>query len=172
MLIADLEVKVRELVGDVEHEGCSLKFTSDQVTVALNLAQSRMAELTHCTYQEIETALDDQGIIDFIEPTTLTQYGVMRVDRVDVDAPDMDPDATITVATTFDVADSPIIASVPEQAGASYFWSVAGGTLESGAITREVTIGATKAGKLFLRCSVCLNGGLAQEIKTITVTEE
>jgi hypothetical protein len=170
MELDDLSKKTRELIGDVEHAGNTKRFTPAQVVDALNQAQCRMAEITHCTYQEAETSVDENGLIDFLNPVALTEFGVMKVDRVDAEDPSLDPDATITAVDTVALADLPILANVPDQTDAIYRWMIAGGTISAGQGTREITFTASKAGKVFLACSVTLYGQLEQGTKTIIVT--
>lgn len=170
MEINDLIVKVRELVGDVEHEGNTTKFTEAQVVDALNLAQGQLAEITGATYQESDSTVNDLGIVDFLDPEAISDAGVMSVQRVICEDAFADPDGTITGVSTFALAASPITLSVPLQTGAEYLWSVAGGVVDSGGATNEATISATNAGALFVSCAVSLHGKVTRGEKTITVT--
>ena len=170
MEINDLIVKARELVGDVKHEGNTTKFTDAQIVEALNLAQGQLAEITGATYQEDASTVDALGIVDFLDPTALSDSGVMSVQRVICEDAFADPDSTITGVTTFALAASPITLSVPLQTGAEYLWSVAGGVIDSGGATNEAIISATNAGALFVSCAVSLHGKVSRGEKTITVT--
>ena len=170
MEINDLIVKTRELVGDVEHEGNTTKFTPEQVVTALNLAQGQLAEITGATYQEESSTVDDSGIVDFLDPTALSEDGVMAVQRVICEDAFADPDSTITGVTTFALAASPITLTVPVQTGAEYLWSVAGGVIDSGGATNSAVISATAAGTMFVSCAVSLHGKVSRGEKTITVT--
>ena len=170
MEINDLIVKTRELVGDVEHEGNTTKFTPEQVVTALNLAQGQLAEITGATYQEESSTVDDSGIVDFLDPTALSEDGVMAVQRVICEDAFADPDSTITGVTTFALAASPITLTVPVQTGAEYLWSVAGGVIDSGGATNSAVISATAVGTMFVSCAVSLHGKVSRGEKTITVT--
>ena len=170
MEINDLIVKVRELVGDVEHEGNTTKFTEAQIVEALNLAQGQLAEITGATYQESASTVDDLGIVDFLEPEAISDAGVMSVQRVICEDAFADPVGTITGVSTFALAASPITLAVPAQTGAEYLWSVAGGVIDSGVTANAAVISATNAGTMFVSCAVSLHGKVSRGEKTITVT--
>lgn len=170
MELDNLITKTRELVGDVEHEGNTTKFTPEQVVTALNLAQGQLAEITGATYKEEASTVDDSGIVDFLDPTALSEDGVMAVQRVICEDAFADPDPTITGVTTFALAASPITLTVPVQTGAEYLWSVAGGVIDSGGATNSAVISATAAGTMFVSCAVSLHGKVSRGEKIITVT--
>ena len=175
MQLDDLIAKTRELVGDVQHEGNTMAFTDDQVIVALNLAQCRLATSTRCTYMEVETDVGAEGIIDFLNPQALTEYGVMDVDRVrtlDLEVTPA-PDATITTsADTYALAETPVIATVPVQTDATYLWSSAGAAISGSARGSSASFTLSKAGSIFLACTVTIHGTLATGTKTLTITED
>ena len=124
----------RSQAGDPSYEGNSSAWTDDEIVTALNWAQTRYAELTHCTYKEVAaTAATGADGIFTVPP------GFIKVDRVMI--PDQvltGPDATITAPATAPNGTS-IAASVPSQAGATFFWTVAGGTITAGQGTNAVT---------------------------------
>lgn len=145
----------RSLAGDPSYEGNSSAWTDDEIVTALNWAQTRYAELTHCTYKEVAAtaATGADGI--FTVPA-----GFILVDRVMI--PDQTltgPDATITAPATAPNNTS-ISASVPAQAGAIFFWTVAGGTITAGQGTNAVTFtGLAVAGAVAtVACIVTKNG--------------
>lgn len=67
------------------------------------------------------------------------------------------PDATITAPTSAN-ASTLITASVPDTTGASYSWSVSGGSIASGQGTRNVNVNVGCSGTLSLTVTVSKNG--------------
>jgi hypothetical protein len=170
--LTDLIAKTRELVGDSEHEGNTTAFDQDQVVIALNLAQSRLAEITHCTYCEADAVIDENGLIDFDGDTPISNFGVMAVDRVRAEEPSTEPVATITASNEAPVvADFPITASVSEQADATYLWQASGVSILSGQGTNEISVDTPKTGKIFLLCAVEIHGLSIVGTKTLTVSD-
>lgn len=145
----------RRLAGDPAYEGNSTAWEDGEIVEALNWAQTRYAELTHCTYKEVPAtgATGADGIFT-IPP------GFILVDRVMVpETTILGPNATITVPASAPNG-TPVSASVPAQTGATYFWTVAGGTITSGQGTNAITftpmavVGATAT----VSCLVSLGG--------------
>ena len=147
----------RSLAGDPSYEGNSTAWTPEEIVAALNWAQTRYAELTHCTYKEVAATAPTAADGIFTVPP-----GFILIDRVMVpDQATTGPNATIVgpagntvpAATTFP-------SGVPTQTGATYFWSVAGGSLVSGQGTPNVMIQAMSSvgGTTTLGCIVTLAG--------------
>ena len=157
----------RSLAGDLKFEGNSDAWGDDEIVMALNWAQKRYAELTHCTYREVAAiGTTDAGGV-FIIPA-----GFILVDRVLV--PDQvlfGPNATITAPATA-VHNTLISVSVPLQAGATYFWTVAGGTLTTGQGTNAITFtGMNLAGALAtVGCLVFLGGLVDSGFSDVALT--
>ncbi len=156
MDLAELVDLTRRLAGDPKFEGNSMTWEDSEIVEALNWAQKRYAELTHCTYKEVPAvgATASDGIFT-IPP------GFILVDRVSI--PDQSlsgPNATITAPATAPNG-TPIVASVPVQTGATFFWTVAGGTITSGQGTRSITFtGLAVAGAVATVSCLVILGGL------------
>lgn len=124
----------RSLAGDPIYQGNTTAWTDDEVVAALNWAQTRYAELTHCTYKEVPSTAPTAADGIFTVPP-----GFILIDRVMVpDLTSTNPDATITAPATA-LHNTSLAASVPSQTGATYFWSVGGGTLTGGQGTNSIT---------------------------------
>lgn len=157
----------RSVAGDPMYEGNSTAWTDDEVVFALNWAQTRYAELTHCTYKEVAaTGASDANGIFTVPP------GFIEVDRVMIpEQSTSGPDATITVPTTAPKNTS-VSASVPAQTGATYFWTVAGGTISTGQGTNAITFTAMNisGGLVTVGCVVMLGGQQASNYTDVTLT--
>jgi hypothetical protein len=155
MDLTSLIAMTRSLAGDPSYEGNSTAWTDDEIVTALNWAQTRYAELTHCTYkEEPATAATGADGIFTVPP------GFILIDRVMIpDPPTTGPNATITAP-----ASSPngavFSASVPSQAGATFFWSVAGGSMGAGQGTNTISVtGMALVGAVVtVSCLVTLGG--------------
>lgn len=157
----------RSLAGDPKFEGNTVAWEDEEIVQALNWAQTRYAELTHCTYKEAtaSTPSDADGIFNL-------PVGCLLVDRVFIpDQTSSGPDATITAPATAPNGTS-VQATVPDQAGASYFWGVAGGAISSGQGTRTVTFTAMpEAGAIAtVSCTVTLGGVRASGAVDVVLT--
>lgn len=106
-----------------------------------------------------------QGIS--VAPTTTTTYTltatnaagsqVSRTVTVNVDKP---PIATITAASPVSVGSTLNVASVPAQSGATYVWSIQGGSITSGATGNSIQYSAGPQGILVLTCTVTNGAGI------------
>lgn len=145
----------RSLAGDPKFQDNTVSWEDEEIVQALNWAQTRYAELTHCTYKEAASTAPSDAAGIFALPT-----GCLLVDRVFIpDQTSSGPDATITAPATAPNGTS-VQATVPDQAGASYFWGVAGGVISSGQGTRTLTFTAMpEAGAIAtVSCTVTLGG--------------
>jgi hypothetical protein len=154
----------RSLAGDPKYQGNSTAWTDDEIVAALNWAQTRYAELTHCTYKEVPSAgaSDSNGV--FTVPP-----GFILIDRVMIPEQNLSgPDATITAPSTA-AHNASISASVPAQSGATFYWTVAGGTVTGGQGTRTLTFTTMDVvgGIATVSCIVTL-GGL-KDLQTVDV---
>lgn len=145
----------RSLGGDPLYQGNSTAWTNEEIVDALNWAQTRYAELTHCTYKEVPAAgpSDADGVI-------IVPPGFISVDRVIIPEQSISgPNATITAPATAP-KNSAVAASVPAQTGATYHWSVAGGTITSGQGTNAILFNAMDiaGGVATVSCIVTLGG--------------
>jgi hypothetical protein len=164
-VLSDLIALTRSLAGDVSHEGNSKSWVDDEITKALNWAQDRYCEATHCSYTQatISTSSVNGTIL-----LPLTSMSVVRV--IDDNVADV-ADATITCASSV-AAGGTITATVEEQAGATIFWTVAGGTITSGQGTDEVTITAMNVvgGVVNVGVFVQLNDSTASSSVEVSLT--
>lgn len=64
------------------------------------------------------------------------------------------PDATITAPSSAVASATGLVASVPALAGATYAWTVTGGSVTAGAGTREITFDAGASGSMVLSVTV------------------
>ncbi len=157
----------RSLAGDPAFQGNSDEWDDEEIVFALNWAQNRYAELTHCTYKEVAAvaATGADGVFE-------VPSGFILVDRVMIPAPaSTAPNATITAPSTAP-NDTSVAASVPTQAGASYFWMVAGGTIATGQGTDAITFQAMAApgGIATVSCIVLLNGQVDAQSADVALT--
>lgn len=164
MQLSDLIDLTRALAGDPLYQGNSTAWTDDEIVAALNWAQTRYAELTHCTYKEVAAtgASDSSGI--FTVPA-----GFILIDRAMIPEQTLSgPDATITAPSTA-TNNTSISASVPAQTGATFYWTVAGGTITAGQGTRTVTFTtmAIVGGLATVSCTVSLGG--QKDIQSVDV---
>ena len=145
----------RSLAGDPLYEGNSTAWTDAEIVQALNWAQTRYAEVTHCTYKEVAASQPSDAAGVFTVPP-----GFILVDRVSI--PDLSKTGPVAILTApaSAPANTSITASVPSQSGASYFWNVAGGTITSGQGTNAITFtGMAVAGSVAtVACIVSLGG--------------
>lgn len=167
MDLAALIEHTRSLAGDPTYQGNSNEWSDEEIVFALNWAQNRYAELTHCTYAEVDAvaATGSDGVFE-VPP------GFILVDRVMIPAQAVTaPNASITVPATAP-ANSSVAASVPAQAGATYFWTVAGGTLSTGQGTNAITFQAMAApgGIATVSCIVRLNGQVDDQSADVALT--
>lgn len=80
------------------------------------------------------------------------------------------PNTTITAATSVTTGATGLIASVPAQTGATYAWSITGGTLTAGATTTTATYTAGTGTSITLSCQVTNSAGTsATGNKTVTI---
>lgn len=145
----------RSLGGDPLYQGNSTAWTDEEIVAALNWAQTRYAEVTHCTYKEVAAADATGANGVFTVPP-----GFIQVDRVIIPAQSsLVPNATITVPATAQ-KNTAVSASVPEQTGATYFWTVAGGTIATGQGTHAITFTGMdiEGGIATVSCIVTLRG--------------
>lgn len=161
MDLTSLIAQTRALAGDPAYDANSTAWTDDDIVTALNWAQTRYAEITHCTYKEV-TALTSTGAAGptLADGIFTVPPGFILIDRVMI--PDQvltGPNATITAPTTA-LNNTPISASVPLQTGATYFWTVAGGTITAGQSTNALTFTgmAVVGGIATVSCTVTLGG--------------
>lgn len=157
----------RGLAGDPKFEGNSTGWEDDEIVLALNWAQNRYAEVTHCTYEETASAAPSDAAGIFTVPA-----GFIRVERVNI--PEMArsaPVATLTVAASAP-NNSDVAASVPVQPGASYFWNVAGGTIKTGQGTNAITFTsmAVPGSVATVCCIVSLSGQVATAQSDVALT--
>lgn len=167
MDLAALIAHTRSLAGDPSYQGNSDEWDDDEIVFALNWAQNRYAELTHCTYKEV-AAVEPTGADGVFE----VPPGFILVDRVMIPAPaSTAPNATITVPASAPNNTS-VAASVPAQAGASYFWMVAGGAIATGQGTNAITFQAMAApgGIATVSCMVRLNGQVDSQSADVALT--
>ena len=71
------------------------------------------------------------------------------------------PDATITAANSVTQASAGLTASVPAQTGATYMWTITGGTITAGATTNSVTYSAGTGTSLTLSVTVTNAGSVS-----------
>ncbi|BDU74211.1 SUMF1/EgtB/PvdO family nonheme iron enzyme [Mesoterricola silvestris] len=64
------------------------------------------------------------------------------------------PDSTITSPAVADVAAPALTASVPDQPGSSYAWTLQGGTITAGEGTRQITFVPLAPGQIVVSCTV------------------
>jgi hypothetical protein len=137
----DLVLKLQRILGDVPHKGNTQTWDPDQCVKALNWAQDRYCEATKCTFSTVDLATDEDGLIPIGGPLSPSLATSMKIVSV------LFPDDGLDEANAIIGLDAnpvphgdPVVASVTEQPGATYFWSVAGGTITSGQGTYEATI--------------------------------
>ena len=157
----------RSLAGDPKFQDNTVSWEDEEIVQALNWAQTRYAELTHCTYKEAASTAPSDAAGIFALPT-----GCLLVDRVFIpDQASAGPDATITAPSTA-VGGASIQASVPDQAGASFFWSVAGGVISIGQGTRTLTFTVMEEPGAIasVSCVVALGGSRAYGVADVALT--
>lgn len=82
------------------------------------------------------------------------------------------PVATITASASVDANAQNLVASVPEQPGCTYHWTVEGGTLVSGDGTSQIIYTAGPSGTVHLACTVTnAIGAPAEGAKPVLVVE-
>ncbi len=160
--------RVREILGDETLEGNTDSWEEPEILAALNFAQDYYARVTQCTYTQVAAVVSAAGLIDL---TTLVGAADV-LDVVRIMTPESEPalDASIaivgipTVNVTF-------TANVADHPGASYLWSLGGGTLLTGQGTPQITLKSLNSGSLFLSCAVSMGGTAVRWHKIITVVE-
>jgi hypothetical protein len=170
MNLTTLEARLRELIGDVEHEDNSDGWDQDQVIDALNWAQDRYTEATHCTYTEVQVDVDENGYLDLTWPDPVSDSGVLDVDRVITPEDESNPEATISVGPWY-LDSTPFTASVDEQIGATYLWSVAGGVIASGQGTNSIVVTRSTVGRVTLSVAVTLDRKTVRGTSYVDVEE-
>lgn len=156
MILSDLIALTRNLAGDPSYQGNSTAWTDDEIVAALNWAQTRYAELTHCTYkEEPATAPTDANGIFTVPP------GFILVDRVMIPENSVSGIDTSTITPSMQTAPSgaPFSVVANAVAGSTFFWSVAGGTLtgQTGSVI-NVTSNLPTGGVTTVGCLIQLGG--------------
>jgi len=79
------------------------------------------------------------------------------------------PNTTITAASPVTTLTTGIKASVPTQTGATYLWTLTGGTMTAGSTTNALTYTAGAVGTATLTCKVTTSGVSATGTKSVSV---
>jgi hypothetical protein len=79
------------------------------------------------------------------------------------------PVVSISAPASATTGDTGLVATVPTQTGATYAWTIAGGTITGGAATASITFTAGAPGALTLGCSVTIAGTTVSGNSTVNV---
>jgi len=116
---------------------------------------------TQSTYQTPVTSVADNGTLFRVAVTNALGTNNSRVARLEV-TPGVTVQSNVTSLATN------LAASVTPVTGATYLWTISGGTLSSSPTASSVTYAANASGTVTLTCTMTVPGGVAPTVSTGT----
>ena len=168
MDLTSLIALTRNLAGDPAYEGNSSAWTDDEILAALNWAQTRYAELTHCTYKETAATAPSDAAGIFTIPA-----GFILVDRVMIPENAVSGVEASAITPSMQTSPSGTIFSVEASAvaGSTFFWSVAGGTfIGQSTSVINVTSQVPSGGIVTVNCLIQLGGQSVSRSVDVPIT--